>query len=214
MNSNWAFQTFKAILAGRVKKRIVIAALTASLVVCAVGVKQSGEISVISLQPAFAQLARPQDGWRQVYQSLPDFPRENQYVSKETGKVDPNNTLAARLIRYHLYVKSRPPNYRLDWKLTLADYLGANEYLVESVYPGYDSLRNNPMEGDRAAIKGLNRAGRDALVNVLVRIFNPNYGETPAPTSPPTPTRSAAPAPNPRGIPKLPQPGDAQLLKP
>jgi hypothetical protein len=126
--------------------------------------------------------------------------------------VDSDSTLASRLIRYHIFVKSRPPNYRLDWKLTLADYLGAHEYLVESQYPGGNTLRQNPMEGDRAAIEKLSRAQRDALIDVLVSIFNPN----PSGTSAPAPSASPPPPkpPNPRATPSLPKPGDAQLLLP
>jgi hypothetical protein len=68
------------------------------------------------------------------------------------------------------------------------------------------------MEGDRAAIEKLSRAQRDALIDVLVSIFNPNPSGTPAPepsASPPPPTN-----PNPRATPSLPKPGDAQLLLP
>jgi len=43
-------------------------------------------------------------------------------------------------------------------------YLGANELMEETLYPGYDTLQKNPILGDRAAIKRLNREQRDALV--------------------------------------------------
>ncbi|MGC1396222.1 MAG: hypothetical protein WA828_18325, partial [Coleofasciculaceae cyanobacterium] len=99
---------------------------------------------LVGTQPAIAQIFTSSDAWRQVYQLLPNFPKENQYVNQETGKIDENNTLASRLIRYHVFVKSRPPGYRMDWKLTLADYLGVNQYLVESQYPGATTLRTNP----------------------------------------------------------------------
>ena len=160
-------------------------------------------------QPAFAQSVSPRDVWRQVYKQLPDLPLENQYVDKETGKVDSENTLANRLIGYHIYVKGRAPNYRLDWKLTLADYLGANELILEEVYPGFENLRSNPLIGDRTTIERLSRQQRDALVQTLVNIFNPNYS-TPAKT-PPQP--STAPSPNTTNSPQ-PRPGDAQLLMP
>lgn len=106
---------------------------------------------------AIVQLVRPTEVWPQIYEQLPDLPWENNYVSTETGEVEANNTLVGRLVRYHFYVKRRPPNFRFDWKLTLADYLGANELLQESVYPGYESLKENPMEGDRQAIQSLTR---------------------------------------------------------
>jgi len=116
---------------------------------------------------------RPRDLWRLVYEQLPDFPLENDYVSQLSGEVNPDNTLAERLIRYHLFVKGRTPQYRLDWKLTLADYLGANEIMYEGVYPSADVLTKNPLEGDREAIANLTRSQRDALIDVLVRLYTP-----------------------------------------
>ena len=163
-------------------------------------------------QESAPQQVRVQDAWKFVYEQVPDLPLENNYISKETGKVDPTNTLVGRLIRYHVFVKGRPPNYRFDWKLSLADYLGASpDYLVESVYPGNDVLRENPIERDRAAIQSLNRAQRDALVQALVDVFTGNSGRTGAPApgeKPEQQERSNSPA-----IPQ-PQPGDAKLLAP
>ena len=143
-------------------------------------------------QPVAAQRVRPDEVWQQVYNRLPNLPRENQYVSKETGKVAPNNTLVSRLIRYHIYVKNRPTQYRLDWKLTLADYLNVNEAIEEATYPSRADLKKNPMDADIAAIERLNRVERDALVQALVDAFNPQAARfsTPIPQSPPpgTPT--------------------------
>lgn len=173
-------------------------------------VRNSDSVRGIGLPSAMAQVSRPQDVWQQVYQRLPNLPLENQYVSQETGKVDTDNTLVSRLIRYHLYVKNRLPNFRFDWKMTMADFLGANDYLVEAEYPSANTLTANPMEGDRAAIEKLNRAERDALINALVSSFSPNITQTPAPEPSASPS---APA-NPRGRLLTPQPGDAQLLLP
>ena len=190
-------------------------------------VLESGELSISALEPALLrsyesapvglvaqqsapQQLRVQDAWKFVYEKLPDFPIENNYISKETGKVDPNNTLVGRLIRYHVFVKGRPPNYRFDWKLSLADYLGATpDYLVEGVYPGNDVLRENPMERDRAAIQSLNRRQRDALVQALVDVFTENSGRGGPPAAGTKPQgRETSPE-----IPQ-PQPGDAKLLTP
>jgi hypothetical protein len=190
-------------------------------------VLESGELSLSALEPSrmanlqaaetqkIAQQSerrqiRVQDAWKFVYEKLPDLPTENNYVSKETGKVDPNNTLVARLIRYHVFVKGRPPNFRFDWKLSLADYLGATpDYLVESIYPGSDVLRENPMERDRAVIQGLNRAQRDALVQALVDVFSGNSGSAQTPAAGgETEGRSNSPST------PQPQPGDAKLLIP
>lgn len=195
---------------------LTLASLTSfCLVLGQVDVKEAGIVtSLINSQPANAQIFSQQDAWRKVYERLPDFPLENQYVSKETGKVDANNTLASRLIRYHTFVKSRPPNYRLDWKLTLADYLGAHQYLVDTQYPSANTLQQNPLESDRAAIAKLNRQQRDALIDTLVSIFSANLTQPPAPT--PSPSASPPPAtpPKPSASPGLPKPGDAQLLLP
>lgn len=210
MNKGWAFTTIKIIKSGC----LLVATLTGvNLITAKVAVNQLNPLSIITSQPALAQPIRPNDVWQLVYQRLPNFPLENQYISKETGKVATNNNLVSRLIRYHTFVKGRPPNYRFDWKLTLADYLGANDRLVESVYPGYDTLQTNPMEGDRAAINRLNRAQREALVNTLVSIFNPDYQKLSTPSPNPTPTVSPQSTPKPQRRLTLPKPGDAQLLK-
>jgi hypothetical protein len=150
--------------------------------------------------------------WHRVYELLPDLPKENQYISKETGKEATSNTLVGRLIRYHLFVKGRPQIYRLDWKLTIADYLGANDVMFEGVYPGGDTLRQNPMDSDRAAITRLTRSQRDALVNTIISLFNPNLPAESQPTPKPTPMPTSTPNPD-RSLPSLPQPGDAQQLK-
>jgi hypothetical protein len=178
-----------------------------------------GQPSLFHPAPAFSQsLVRIEDAGQQVYQQIPNLPRENQYVSRETGKVDPNNTLARRLIRYHIYVKGRPPGYRLDWKLTLADYLGANSLMQESQYPGYDSLKTNPLEGDRGAIGRLNRVQRDALAQALAQVFRPQAAQpvqpqrSPATTAQPSPALPPANSTPPRFT--QPKPGDARLLLP
>jgi len=203
----------------RLVRPLILATLTGVCVVVGkVDVREAGIVKWIGAQPAAAQIfSPPPDAWRKVYERLPNLPLENQYVNNETGKVDENNTLASRLIRYHIFVKNRPPGYRLDWRLTLADYLGAHEYLVESQYPGGNTLRTNPMESDRAAIAKLSRKQRAALVDVLVSIFNTNRLEAPAPTPNPSPSRpSTTPnrSPIPSSTPSLPKPGDANLLRP
>ncbi|MDY7008186.1 MAG: hypothetical protein SWX82_30710 [Cyanobacteriota bacterium] len=153
---------------------------------------------------------RPTEVWPFVYEKIPDLPLENNYISQETGEVDIEETLVSRLIRYHLYVKGRAPNYRFDWKLTLADYLGANDYLQSSVYPGNNSLTENPMEGDRQAIQSLTRSQRETLVNRLVNIFS---GDPNPPAIPEIYQRDNSGRSAPR-TPIIPQPGDADLLRP
>jgi hypothetical protein len=154
---------------------------------------------------------RPQEVWQLVYQKLPTLPLENQYVNRETGKIDSNNTLVSRLMRYHLYVKGRPANYRFDWKLTLADYLGVNEPIEPLTYPGADALKQNPVEQDIAIIHQLDRTQRDELVQTLVNIFTPSATQPNRPT-PATPAPSPPPAPSAR--PTQPASGGARLLLP
>jgi hypothetical protein len=174
---------------------------------------------LIYLPAATAQRIQVDQIGPQVYQQIPDLPRENQYVNKETGDVSSNNTLVSRLIRYHIYIKGRPTNYRLDWKLTLADYLGMNERIDADTYPSGTALRINPIKGDITVIQSLTRVQRDVLVNTLVSLFNPNPTD-PATASPPaanpnpTPQPSPSPTPPPSRFPSQPQPGDAQLLQP
>ena len=158
--------------------------------------------------PAMGQEAR--QPWQQTYDRLPDFPKENNYVNRETGETDLENTLARRLIEYHSVVKRRPAFFRLDWKLTLADYLGANEAIAPEKYPGNSILSENPLEGDRAAIAKLSREERETLVMTLVALFNPNYGRN---ISEPSQTPDAVPDSFPSAPPPLPKPGDADLLQ-
>jgi len=159
------------------------------VLVGAIGVSLCADF--FNVRPAVAQLLRTDDAWRSVYERLPDLPKENQYINRETGKVDPDNTLVSRLIRYHVYVKGRPPFYRLDWKMTMADYLGINGAMEEGTYPSHETLRKNPIDDDIAAIKKLNRAQRNALIQALVDTF----------TSQRSP-RSSSPAPPATGSPK------------
>jgi hypothetical protein len=156
--------------------------------------------------------------WQKVYERLPSFPKENQYVSQTTGTVKTSSTLANRLIQYHIFMKGRSPGSRLDWKLTLADYLGVNEPMFESRYPGIDELKVNPYERDLAIIRQLSRAQREELAQTLVSVFNPgipksNPASSPAPVSQPASTQTPPPASNPQLF-KSPKAGDANLLKP
>lgn len=192
--------------------KLVAIAFITSLLVLGTGLITTPNF-LAALSPSFAQTARPQELWQQVYQKLPDLPLENKYVSKETKKVEENSTLVTRLLQYHLYVKGRAPGYRLDWKLTLADYLGANEIMNEAAYPGNATLSTNPIERDRAAITSLNRKQRNDLVQTLVSLFNQN-SRTPKPPADSTTPRANSPSnPNQSNSPLPPRPGDAQRLK-
>jgi hypothetical protein len=118
-----------------------------------------------------AQFQSPKDVAAVVYKRLPSFPLENQYIRVETKNQATDSTLISRLIQYHTSVKGRSPLYRLDWKITLADYLGVNDYLEDATYPGHAFLSKSAMEQDRALIQKLNRSQRNALVQALVDGF-------------------------------------------
>lgn len=151
----------------------------------------------------------------QVYQRLPDLPRENRYISQETGEVAENDTLIERLIRYHLYIKGRSPLSRFDWKLTVADYLGVNEVMSDNQYPSGNTLKENPMVSDRAAISSLTRSQRTNLVNTIVEMINPNLpsDSSSQPAASPSQPSSEQSSPRTTPLPRQPQPGDADLLK-
>lgn len=116
-----------------------------------------------------AQVVRTGDIAQKIYVELPEVPLENQYFNRKINKVDSNNTLISRMIRYHAYLKGRPVALRLDWKLTMADYLGANDTMDLATYPGQDILAVNPMDADRAAINTLSRKTRDRLIERLIK---------------------------------------------
>ena len=121
--------------------------------------------------PALAQIVRIQEVAPQVYQRLPYLPLEDQNANQDTSRS--TATLVGRMIQYHVFQKGRPANLRLDWKLTIADYLGANELMTEATYPGATTLRENPLAGDRAVIKALSRHQREELVQTLVELMTP-----------------------------------------
>ncbi len=201
------------IIVNRQKQFIKLSTIAciAGLIVLGTGLHSPSFLTAINTLPSFAQTARPQELWRRVYQGMPNLPLENKYINKETGKVDENSTLITRLLQYHLYVKGRAPGYRLDWKLTLADYLGANEIIDEAAYPGSSTLNTNPIESDRAAISRLSRKERNDLVQALVSLFNQNT-RSPVNTTSPN-TSSTTNSTNRSNSPLSPRPGDAQRLK-
>jgi hypothetical protein len=157
----------------------------------------------------FAQTITPEKVAEEVYQQIPDFPLENNYTSRETNQINLENTLISRLVRYHQYTKSRPTTFRLDWKLTLADYLGKNEIINDERYPGFNTLTQNPFSGDRKIIENLTMQQRNNLVKVLVSIYNPNAENKPTEKPSQNPQNNNS---SPSFI--LPKPGGADLLLP
>lgn len=162
-------------------------------------------VSLSLISPVLAQLPRPDRASEQVYQILPNFPLENQYISQETGTIVSSNTLLSRLIRYHQYIKNRPLIYRLDWQLTFADYLQVNETMFENRYPGNQTLTINPLENDRKAIANLTRNQRNQLIDTLLAIYNPKSESLPPKPQSTEDRKNASPTP---------QRGSAELLLP
>ena len=153
----------------------------------------------------------------QVYEQLPDFPRENHYIRKETNKPASNSTLISRLIQYHTYVKGRSPQYRLDWKITLADYLGFNERVLDETYPGRDFLKSNPINSDLKILQQLNRAQRATLIQALVDVHRGSSARRQPTSAEPQPS-PAVPSTTPKPPPgstlqPLEPPGRADLLR-
>jgi len=148
----------------------------------------AGNFVGLAPAPAHAQLLRVQEIAERFYRQLPNFPKENQYVSKRTNQIDRENTLIWRLIQYHTYVKGRSPAYRFDWKITLADYLGLHEPMLESTYPGRERLKTNPLKSDRVVINRLNQTQRNQLVQVLVDVHTGRHGLRAQPPPSPAPT--------------------------
>ncbi len=162
------------------------------------------------IQPTLAQSLRPEGAAYIIYQRLPFIALENQYRRNDTGEIDKDHTLISRLIRYNEDTKRRS-SYRIDWQLTIADYLGANESIDADRYPGSTTLQINPTKGDIAAIGKLTLAQRRSLIALLTELYAPPQETRPSlkPIAPVPSQREATP---PR--PGLAKPGDANLLLP
>lgn len=156
-------------------------------------------------QPILAQSVFPQDAAKVVYQKMPDLPLENQYPRVDGDKKADPSTLVSRLVQYHTATKGRSVMFRLDWKITLADYLGVNDYLDERTYPGNAFLKKSAMEGDRAAIRKLTLKQRNALVQALVEVHGGGRAPAASQSTPSKPKPKPAPATG---------PGSADLLRP
>jgi hypothetical protein len=165
------------------------------------------------LSPVHAQSISPEKVAVEVYEQMPELPKENHYTRQETNEIDEDNTLISRMVRYHQYVKGRPTIFRLDWKLTLADYLGANEIIKEPLYPGYSSLTNNPMDKDIEVVNSLTFNQRQQLVDLLVSIYNPKKETNSHSDSSPETNPSPSQTPTNSDF-LLPTPGGADLLLP
>jgi hypothetical protein len=162
------------------------------------------------IQPILAQSLRPEGAAYIIYQRLPFIALENQYRRNDTGEIDKDHTLISRLIRYNEDTKRRS-SYRIDWQLTIADYLGANENIDADRYPGSTTLQINPTKGDVAAIGKLTQAQRQSLIALLTELYAPPQETRPS-------VKPIAPKPSQPEVaplrPGLAKPGDANLLLP
>ncbi|MEL4894339.1 hypothetical protein [Crocosphaera sp. Alani8] len=173
---------------------------------------ESTQLKGWGIKSVYSQTIRPEQAAEIVYEKLPNLPKENNYYSTETGEINPNHTLISRFIRYHKDFQRRSPKYRLDWKVTLADYLGVNQSIRESNYPG-STLTSNPLPQDIEVIRQLSRRQRQQLVDSLVEIYNPQPQTTNnQPIS--NQTEKTSPEETTPSSPNISQPGDAQLLAP
>jgi hypothetical protein len=175
----------------------------------------SGAVVLLFASTSSAQLTSPPDVAQFVYKRVPTLALENQYIRSENNKQAVESTLISRLVQYHNSTKGRSPNYRLDWKITLADYLGINEVIQPETYPGYAFLKKNPLESDRTVIQKLNASQRNALVQALVDAFTGSRATAAIKSSTPS-VPQAKPKPAPAYRPTLnplPAPGSANSLK-
>lgn len=208
MNSNKLGPSSFNLQQKRLWRRLLTFILGVGLAVGAASAMHNGW----SPQPALAQSVRPEFVAEIVYKNFPDLPKENQYIRIDSGEVDASHTLISRIVRYHQDVKRRPTRFRLDWKLTLADYLGVNEPVKEQTYPGKSTLTVNPMESDMEIVGTLSRRQRNDLVNLLASIYAPPAADSSNSESQPEPTPEPQPSPTPNN-PSLSEPGDADLLR-
>jgi hypothetical protein len=183
----------------------LLAPLLGGLVVCTI----QGFIPVASL----AQVDTPRDMSQVVYKKLPDLPLENQYIRAQTNKPATESTLVSRLVQYHS-IKGRSPSYRLDWKITLADYLGVNDFLRPEIYPGKAFLKASPIERDQKVIRSLTQAQRNALVQALVDGSTGQDSSASVPEPIPAQPKTAPEAPYKPTLAPLPAKGSSDLLKP
>jgi hypothetical protein len=184
----------------------LLAPLLGGLAACAI----QGFIPVAS----FAQVDTPGDLSQVVYKKLPNLPLENQYIRTQTNKPATESTLVSRLVQYHS-LKGRSPLYRLDWKITLADYLGVNDFLRPEIYPGNAFLKTSPLERDRKVIQALTQSQRNMLIGALVDGAT-GQDSSVSVVEPATPAQpKAAPeAPYKPTLAPLPAKGSSELLKP
>jgi hypothetical protein len=153
-------------------KHLALAILIASLILLGQGLLGSPtHLTAAQAQPRTTlRRVDPVAIATQIYQTHPNLPQENTY-RRPNGTLATDDTLISRLIRYHLYTKDRPTNLYLDWKLTLADYLGAFDSISPDTYPSATTLTTNPLPSDILALGQLTWPERQSIVQSLAETF-------------------------------------------
>ena len=128
----------------------------------------------IHIHPVSAQRIRDiPERTAQIYELLPDLPLEDSYVSLN-GEVMANSSWVQRILLYHIQTKGRLPNSRFDWRMTFADFLGANLPMYTNQYPGADIFAQNPLNGDRDLFQTLTRQERNQLLAAFLQVYGNN----------------------------------------
>ena len=131
---------------GKQLKFWFLATLT-TLMVLAGSILQIGEPLMAAQTDSAVAIAN------QLYLQYPDIPKAS----------EANTTLLSRFIDYHLATQTRPPQYHLDWELSMADYLSASygERSNLAIVPGTD----------RQVMQTLSQEQRHSLIRSLEQRF-------------------------------------------
>ena len=105
-----------------------------------------------------------------IYELMPELPLEDNYVSIN-GEVMSGSNWLKRLLLYHIQTQGRLPDSRFDWRMTFADFLGANEPIYANQYPGAASFATNPLNRDRELFRALTRQERNRLLEALEAVY-------------------------------------------
>ncbi|MEM9569227.1 MAG: hypothetical protein AAF974_13070 [Cyanobacteria bacterium P01_E01_bin.34] len=118
---------------------------------------------VVFAKPSFPQRIRdiPEKA-TQIYELVPDLPGGGE-----------DERWLQRLLLYHVRTKGRLANSRFDWRLTFADFLGANETMYADQYPP-GSTEVNPLNGDRDRFQTMTRQDRNEFLAAILQVYGNN----------------------------------------
>ncbi len=78
-----------------------------------------------------------------------------------------------RILLYHVRTKGRLANSRFDWRLTFADFLGANNPMYADQYPPGDT-EENPLNSDRELFQAMSRQERNEFLAAILEVYGNN----------------------------------------